>query len=61
METGLVRACEEGLLTLQDNLETAEEDVLEGEPEEAPADTELASAPKLKIPADPFQPHWTQR
>ena len=55
------KACEGLFLDLQNGLETAEEDELQEEPEEATADTELASIPKPRVPADPFQPHWTQR
>ena len=52
----------EGLvLDLQNGVETAEDDELQEEPEEATADTELASIPKPRALADPFQPHWTQR
>ena len=55
------KACEGLFLDLQNGLETAEEDELQEEPKEATADTELASTPKPRVPADPFQPHWTQR
>ncbi|CAK0779917.1 hypothetical protein CVIRNUC_004888 [Coccomyxa viridis] len=50
-----------GSRTPDDGLETAEEHELQEEPDEATADTELPPVAKPRVPADLFQPHWTQR
>ena len=55
------KACEGLFLNLQEGLETAEEHELQEEPDEATADTELPPVAKPRVPADLFQPHWTQR
>ena len=55
------KACKGLSLDLQNGLESAEEDELQDETEEATADTVLAPTAKPRVPADPYQPHWTQR